>query len=451
MLAYSMTPLQQLSKLRYLVVGLGKSGFSVAAFLSRQGFDYAVQDDRELPPFKSDLLVLDANSHILHEALSTELMSQYDCVVVSPGVSVQTPLFTDLDNSKTRVIGDIELFALFNNKPVIAITGSNGKTTVTSLMGEVIQACGKKVAVGGNIGTAALELLQSDAEFIVLELSSFQLETTFSLQPVASVILNVTEDHMDRYVDFAAYTEAKQRIHHYSQCVIENRDDDLTQHASENTYSFGLSKPSNDQQFGLIESEGRVFLGFGNEPLIDTQQLKLQGQHNWANCLAVLALSKAIDLPLEHVISAIKTFTGIAHRYEFVADKNDVIWINDSKATNPGATLAALEGTERTIVLIAGGQSKQADISVLDSAVKNKVSTALLMGEDAHVFKRHWDGLCKIVLVKNMQQAVTKANQITKAGECVLLSPACASFDQYSGYESRGDDFKQQVFEVLGS
>lgn len=455
MLAYSMTSLEQLSQLRYLVVGLGKSGFSVARFLSEQNFNYAVQDDRELPPFKTDLMKVDADCNIIQRPLSTELMCDYDCVVVSPGVSIQTPMFTALNQQQTRIIGDIELFALFNDKPVIAITGSNGKTTVTTLMGEVIKNCSKSVAVGGNIGTAALDLLATDAEFVVLELSSFQLETTYSLKPVVSVILNVTEDHMDRYADFAGYAEAKQRIHSHSECVIENRQDQLTYVTSKTNdearycYSFGLSEPTEDQAFGLRKVNDCTYFAHYEDLLLDTDQLKLKGHHNWANCLAVLAMAKAIGLPLEPVIAAIKNFAGISHRYEWVATKNAVTWINDSKATNPGATLAAIEGTASPIVLIVGGQSKQADISVLNEAIKAKVKTAIVMGEDAHLFATQWQPLCDIKHVGTMSQAVALANTIAKEGDCVLLSPACASFDQYSGYEARGDDFKQCVTEVL--
>lgn len=434
----------------YLVVGLGASGFSVAEYFAHYNVNFDIQDDRETPPNLDKAKALNFKGNILQQALSTELMSQYDSVVVSPGISVQTKLFTLLDQSKTEVIGDIELFARVNDKPVVAITGSNGKTTVTAMLGEVLKACDVKTGVGGNIGEPALNLLEQDNDINVLELSSFQLETTTSLAPTISVVLNVSEDHLDRYENFDSYKDTKLSIHNNTGYCVENRDDENTYIDAEDLITFGLDLPEYDEDFGIKKVEGQHWLCQGELILLNTDDLKVKGQHNWANCLAVLAMADVLDLSLVKSLEAIADFEGIEHRYELVADINDVKWINDTKATNPGAALAAIEGTQENILLIAGGQSKQADLSVLNDAVKRKVSDAFILGEDAELFIKQWDGLTNLHRVADVKQAVHEAHEIAQANDCVLLAPACASFDQYVAYTYRGVDFKQCVKAELG-
>lgn len=436
--------------IKYLVVGLGQSGLSVAEFFAHKGIHFDVQDDRETPPNLAAVKALGTKCVILQQPLTTELMAKYDSVVVSPGISVQTKIFTLLDQTKTEVIGDIELFSRYNEKPFVAITGSNGKTTVTAMMGEVLKACDVKVGVGGNIGEAALGLLKEDNDINVLELSSFQLETTTSLAPTISVVLNVTEDHLDRYEGFDAYKKVKLSIHNNSGFCIENRNDENTYVDAEDLLTFGLDVPEYDEDFGVKEVMGQHWLCQGDAVLINTDDLKVKGQHNWANCLAVLAMADVLDLSLVKTLDALVAFEGIEHRYELVADKNSIQWINDTKATNPGATLAAINGTKENVILIAGGQSKQADLSVLNDAIKNKVSDAIVLGEDAALFIKEWQGLTNLHPVDNIKQAVQKANEIAQENDCVLLSPACASFDQYVAYSYRGTDFKQCVKQELG-
>lgn len=444
--------------LNYLVVGLGQSGFSVAEFFTQHDIQFSVQDDREEPPFLAAFKALNSGAQFINQALSSELMANYDSVVVSPGVSVQTAAFTGLAEAKTEVIGDIELFARFNTQPVVAITGSNGKTTVTSLLGAVLKACGYKAGVGGNIGTAALQLLDQQNDINVLELSSFQLETTYSLAPVVSVVLNVTEDHLDRYDNFEHYQQTKFSIHRYSGLMVINRDD-------KNSYSedsgpeedveyitFGLGEADYEDDFGVKEINGDYWLCQGDLVLINSADLKIKGKHNWANCLAVLAMADALNLDLVKTIAAMTKFEGIEHRYETVTiDNNEVTWINDSKATNPGATIAAIEGTFKPTVLIAGGQSKQADMSVLNHAIKHHIKALILLGEDAALLEAEWAGLTQTVRVENMQQAVAKASELSTKGDCVMLSPACASLDLYSNYMQRGDDFKACVKQQVGA
>ncbi len=435
------TPLNE----KYLVIGLGQSGISVAQFFAQKEIEFDVQDDRKSPPCLDLFKQLKVEASFINEALSLELMQKYEGVVVSPGVSVQSNMFANLRKGEADIIGDIELFARYNEKPVIAITGSNGKTTVTAMMGEVLKACGIQVGVGGNIGHAALGLLSEDNDFNVLELSSFQLETTASLAPTVSVVLNVSEDHMDRYDNFESYQSAKLSIHNNSGLVIFNRDDESTFYDTEEFLTFGLSEPDHEDDFGIMNINGTTWLCKGQTELIDCNDLGVKGKHNWANCLAVLAIADVLDLSLVKTIDALVAFKGINHRYECVDNRHEIVWINDSKATNPGATLAAIDDAESNIILIVGGQSKQADLSVLNAAVKQHVGAAIVMGEDADLFLAQWKGLTQLHSVDSMQQAVEKAKDLAQINDCVLLSPACASFDMYSGYEARGDDFKHWV------
>ncbi len=434
----------------YLVVGLGQSGLSVAEYFALNNIAFDLQDDREIPPNLDAFKALNVDAKLIQQPLTSKLMSQYDSIVVSPGVSVQTKEFTLLDQSKTEVIGDIELFARFNDKPVVAITGSNGKTTVTSLLGDVLKACGVKAGVGGNIGQPALSLLAENNDINVLELSSFQLETTHSLAPTISIVLNVSEDHLDRYENFDSYQQTKMTIHNHSGFCVENRDDENTFIDTADLLTFGLDEPEYDEDFGIKEVHGQTWLCQGETILINTDDLKIQGQHNWANCLAVLAMADILDLSLVKSLDALVAFKGIEHRYELVADVDGVRWINDSKATNPGAALAAIEGSPQNVLLIAGGQSKQADLSVLNDVVKNKVSDAFVIGEDAALFIKQWKGLTNLHPVENLEAAVQKAKQIAQKDDCVLLAPACASFDQFPNYAARGTAFKQLVKKELG-
>ncbi len=439
---------------RYLVVGSGQSGLSVAEYFAQNNIAFDIQDDRETPPNQDAIKALNTACRFLQQDLSAKLMSQYDSIVVSPGISIQTKEFILIDQSKTEVIGDIELFARANKKPVVAITGSNGKTTVTALMGAVLKACGVKTGIGGNIGQPALSLLAEDNDINVLELSSFQLETTSSLAPTISVVLNVSEDHLDRYENFEHYQKTKMSVHNNTGFCIENRNDENTFIDAEDLLTFGLDLPEYDEDFGIKKVGEQFWLCQGDAVLINTDDLKIRGQHNWANCLAVLAMADVLDLSLVKTLDALVAFEGIEHRYELVAEVDGIRWINDTKATNPGAALAAIEGSyegnTENVILIVGGQSKQADLSVLNDAVKHKVSDAIVLGEDAELFIKQWQGLTNLHRVDNIKAAVKKAKEIAKTNDCVLLAPACASFDQYVAYPYRGVDFKNCVKQELG-
>ncbi len=432
---------QQHEDVNYLVVGLGLTGYSVAGYLLSHGYRCRVQDSRDIPPYYQQLKTRFNDVQITSQALDAALIDWADALIVSPGLSIHLPQIQQAADMGKHIIGDIELFAQAVEKPVIAITGSNGKSTVTTLLGEMIRADGKSVGVGGNIGVPALDLLDEDFECYVLELSSYQLETTSSLSPVAAAVLNLSEDHLDRYADYAEYVQAKLHIYDGAKTCVSNFDDEATRH---NSTDIQFSPSDADADFNLMEGDG-LCLAKSGIPWLAVSELKVSGQHNWANCLAAMALADTIDISRQAIISALKNFSGIPHRSQWVADIDGVEWVNDSKATNVGAAVASIEGRSRPVILIAGGQAKDADMTVMRTVLQQHVKQVLLMGEDAERIEQAWRDVVAIERVDDMQQAVTRASQIAQGGDCVLLAPACASFDMYEKFEARGDDFADCV------
>ena len=430
-------PITQHQDQRYLVVGLGLTGYSVACYLLTRGYRCWVQDDRAEPPYRQQLTQRFAEVEIINAPLAELELDGFDCLVVSPGLSIRSDSIQQAAKSGKRIIGDIELFAEAVDKPVLAITGSNGKSTVTSLVGEMIAADGYQVGVGGNIGVPALELLEQEVDFYVLELSSFQLETTYSLRPQAATVLNISEDHMDRYHDLADYQQTKQSIYRHAGTCISNADDALTRFA-DNDIRFSLSDSS--VQYSVTDSVPPM-LAINGRGLISTAELKLKGRHNWANCLAALALAQTVGISEQAMIEALRNFPGLAHRSQWVAQRNGVVWINDSKATNPGATQAAIQGLDEPVILLAGGQSKGADMQSLCATLERQVKTALVFGADAGQMLADWQGCTELEQVNDLAEAVQRASEIALVGDIVLLSPACASFDMYSGFAERGEHF----------
>ena len=437
---------QQHEDLNYLVVGLGLTGFSVASYLVAQGYRCKVQDNRDIPPYLKQLETRFPTLEIKRQQLDDDLIAWADVLVVSPGLSIHHSQIRQAAELGKRIIGDVELFAQVADKPVVAITGSNGKSTVTRLLGDMIDCDGKRAGVGGNIGTPALDLLEKSVDFYVLELSSYQLETTYSLQPKAAVVLNISEDHLDRYQSYTDYIQAKLRIYQNASTCISNKDDETTQHDAKDI-TFSLN-PEQDADFGLIYDE-KVWLGYRGERWLDVAELKISGRHNWANCLAAMALAQQLGLTMPSIIKAMKQFPGIPHRSQWVAEVDGVEWINDSKATNVGAARASIEGRDRPVILIAGGQSKNADMHALYPVLKQRVKLVLLMGVDADLIEEAWSGSTRIERVDSMNCAVARAYGQAEPGDCVLLAPACASFDMYEKFEARGDDFMQQVQGLL--
>lgn len=445
-----------LSHKRVLVVGLGKTGFSCARFLCEHGLEVAVTDSREHPPALNDLQQAYPDIAVFVGGFNPEAFKRATCLIVSPGISLREPLIAEARVRGAEIVGDIELFARNVNAPVVAITGSNGKSTVTSLVGEMAEKANLDVRVGGNIGIPALELLHAPIpDLYVLELSSFQLETTESLDAKAAAILNISEDHMDRYDDLSDYAAAKAKIFFGSGTLVVNLDDARVMatvklmRQGRSLTGFTLEQPA-EKQFGLRLKDNDEWLCFADEYLVAVNDLKIKGRHNIANALAALALGKEANLPFDAMIKALKNFPGLPHRSQWVAEKNNINWYNDSKATNVGAALAAISGiSANRIILIAGGQAKGQSFSPLQDVVRDKVSHLLLLGEDAEFIKNELENTTEISFVKDLVEAVNKANLIANPGDVVLLSPACASFDMFSGYEQRGEKFIEAVTEVL--
>ena len=438
-----------------VVLGLGASGFSSARYLAKQNITVEVQDSRERPPFRSALGDSCPEVAVRCGGFSSRCLDEADLLVVSPGISILEPIVQEAMAREIEVVGDIELFARVCPAPVVAITGSNGKTTVTTLVGKMLEAAGAVVRVGGNIGNPALDLLgDAAADIYVLELSSFQLETTRSLRPKASVILNVSADHMDRYSDLAAYARAKRRILDNAEVVVLNRDDPISGNFSvaEGTrrISFGLNAPATQDDYGILSDASGEWLACGGTKLAKVESLAMAGRHNVSNALAALALVASAGYPPDReILTALASFAGLPHRCEPVLEKEGILWINDSKSTNPGAAIAALSGMERPVVLIAGGQSKGADFESLANAIQRYARQVLLIGEDRMQLAAAIEDRVPVTLADDLAHAIRLAARWAQRGDAVLLSPACASFDMFKNFEDRGDTFRRLVEELI--
>jgi UDP-N-acetylmuramoylalanine--D-glutamate ligase len=438
---------------RTLVVGLGETGLSVARFLSRHGVPVAIVDSREQPPALQRLRTeLPADVALFLGEFNAEAFERAQQIVISPGVSMQEPEIAAAVARQVPVIGDIELFAQTATAPVIAVTGSNGKSTVVTLLGAMARRAALDVRVGGNIGTPALDLIRDEEpDLYVLELSSFQLETVRSLRPQAAVVLNVSADHMDRYHDLQAYAAAKQSIFRQAALQVFNLDDPVVDSLVNRAcphVGFTCRQPA-DNNYGLAEIDGATWLVRGESRILPASAICMTGQHNLTNALAALALGEAAGIPLDKMIETLAEFQGLPHRMQFVAEQGGVRWFNDSKGTNVGATLAAIEGFDEQLVLIAGGDGKGANFTPLAAAMQRKGRGVVLIGKDAALLEAVLQGVVPVSHAEDMQQAVRLAAEMSRPGDCVLLSPACASTDMYRNFEMRGDVFAQAVQEYL--
>ena len=434
-----------------IVVGLGKSGMSVVRFLAQQGVSFAVADTRENPPELATLSRDYPQVEVRCGELDVDFLCRADELYVSPGLALATPALQAAAARGVKLSGDIDLFARNAKAPIVAISGSNAKSTVTTLVGEMAAAAGKRVAVGGNLGTPALDLLNDDIELYVMELSSFQLETTNHLGAEVATVLNVSEDHMDRYSGLPAYHLAKHRIFRGAKQVVVNRQDALTRPLMSEglpCWTFGLSAPD-FKAFGLREENGEKYLAFEFQNLMPVRELKVRGAHNQANALAALALGHAVGLPFDAMLSSLRNFTGLEHRCQWVRELDGVSYYNDSKATNVGAALAAIDGLgadmEGKLVLIAGGDGKGADFSGLRDSVAKHCRAVVLMGRDADLIAAAvGDGVPR-VRADSLDDAIVQSRELAQSGDAVLLSPACASFDMFKNYEERGQLFARAV------
>lgn len=435
-----------------LIVGLGKTGLSCARHLSSRGVPLAVTDSRELPPALEQLREELPDAALFLGGFNADAFSAAERLIVSPGVSLNEPLIQQAIAQGVSVLGDIELFCQVVDAPYVAITGSNGKSTVTSLLGEMAAAQLGRVKVGGNLGQPALDLLDEKADLYVLELSSFQLETTSSLKPVAATVLNLVPDHLDRYPDFHSYVEAKRKVYLNTATGVFNRDDDSVMAmcgGNENSLFYSLGEPA-ENEFGVRNHQGQSWLALGEKPLLPVSELLIQGSHNQANALAALALGTALNLSMDGMLGTLKQFRGMPHRTQFVRERRAVRWYNDSKGTNPGACIAALQGLhsgidESRIVLIAGGEGKGADFSVLAPVVAQTARCVILFGRDARIIEQALGMEVPVFQARDLAAAVTLAGEKALPGDSVLLSPACASFDMFRNYEQRGEQFIELV------
>ena len=430
-----------------LVVGLGVTGLSVVRHLHNLGEAVVVADSRDIPPALNDFKQSFPDIPLHTGKFDKKLFTKAHRIVVSPGVPLTEPALKLALEKGIEITGDIDLFANEVAAPVVAITGSNGKSTVTTLVALMARKAGLNVAAGGNIGVPALELLEDPKDLYVLELSSFQLETLNRLPMASAVVLNISADHMDRYPDVAAYAMSKQAIYRDTEHAVVNRDDSVVSRmlpASRASIGFTLGRPIAGD-FGLCVDNGVEYLCTQNENLIETAALKVRGRHNLANALAALAIGQSIGLPMPAMLEALMEFTGLPHRTQWVAEINGVSWFNDSKGTNVGATLAAIEGLPGKHVLIAGGQGKGADFNLLRDVAEKRLRAVVLIGADADKIAAAIDGVVPVKFADGMEDAVNRAATLAQAGDNVLLSPACASFDMYQGFEQRGEAFIQAV------
>ena len=435
-----------------VIIGLGLTGLSCVDFFLAQNVTPRVMDTRATPP-GLDKLPETVERYV--GSLNEDWLMAADLIVASPGIALAHPALSRAADAGIEIVGDIELFCREAQAPIVAITGSNAKSTVTTLVGEMAVAAGKRVAVGGNLGTPALQLLDNDPELIVLELSSFQLETTSNLNAAVAVVLNMSEDHLDRHGNMLGYHQAKHRIFQGCQRYVVNRDDSLTRPLiSDNTpcVSFGLNAPDM-QQFGVLrDTDGTPWLARGRERLMKASLMKIKGNHNIANALAALAIGEAVGLPLASMLDTLQVFGGLPHRCQFVAEQAGVSFYNDSKGTNVGATLAAIEGLgaalapqQQRLVVILGGVGKGQDFQPLRPALQRYARAVVLIGEDADKISTAIGDEIAQVHAPTLAVAIDRARSLAHVGDAVLFSPACASFDMFLNYEERGQQFMALV------
>jgi UDP-N-acetylmuramoylalanine--D-glutamate ligase len=438
-----------------VVVGIGKTGASCLRYLSKRGVAVSATDTRRAPPGLAELGGLANSLDLRLGGFDLSLLEGASQLLMSPGVSLDEPIALAARERGIEVLGDVELFARYVHAPVIGITGTNGKSTVTSLVAHMAAAAGRSVLAGGNLGVPALDLLeQPTPDLYVLELSSYQLETTSSLRLQAAVVLNVSADHMDRYPSVAAYARAKSRIFSKAVTVVLNADDPLVcampRAQAVRTLTFSVENP--DADFSLLREGSTLRLAHGGVGLLDTGRMKISGLHNAANALAALALGEAVGLPMPAMLGALESFPGLPHRSQWIADAAGVRYVDDSKGTNVGATIAAVAGTPGPLVMIAGGEGKGQDFTPLAPAFRGKVRHVVLIGRDAPALAAALKGVCATQSIApmqdaeaSMQAAVAAAARAAQPGDTVLLSPACASFDMFRDYGHRGNAFAAAV------
>lgn len=435
----------------YVSIGLGLSGLSVARYLYRENMKFTILDTRDTPPGIDECKIEMPEIEIYTGGFHEELLQRATTLVVSQGIDFNEPAIQACKARGVDVIGDVELFARVATQPIIAITGTNGKSTVTALVHEMAQQAGINSAIGGNFGVPVLDLLKDgEPDLYVLELSSFQLETTYSLTPKIAALLNITYDHMDRYKEFEDYVAAKKRIYENAEVVIYNADEPLTTPEAlvKNQVAFAASI-DHDAEFYLRQKNESFYLMRNDEKIIDAEEILIKGQHNWLNGLAACAIASYVNIPVDAIARALKIFPGLAHRCEFVSEQDGVVWYNDSKATNVSAAVAAINGlslhNQGDMIVIVGGQAKDNEFGELKQPIKEHVKLLITLGDAREVIHEQLHDIVETQFADDLSHAVAIARERAKAGDIVLLAPACTSYDMFKNFEERGDVFKNLV------
>ncbi len=430
-----------------LVLGLGTTGFSIARFLTTQKINFKVADSRQTPALLESFELDFPDVEIVLGDWNRDILSEVDEIFISPGIAQHESIVIWAREKNIEITSDIELFSRFAQAPIIGITGTNGKSTVTQLLGEMALASGKKTAIGGNIGKPALDCLNDDIEFYMLELSSYQLDYTKKLDLLTGVVLNITPDHLDRYDNFEHYASSKLSLYRYCEDLVINIDEPLIP-AKASAIHFGMDMPKSDQDFGTVTCHGSCYFLKGDDVLLGVDEMQLIGEHNVVNILAALTLGDQIGLDVSKMTDCIKTFKGLEHRLEWVAQQRGIEFYNDSKATNALSSITAIKALvnkHENIVLIAGGIAKDESYKDLFELIDRDVVAVVLIGESAVMFE-HGIGSAQTIQAKDMIQAVSLAKGMINNG-VVLLSPGCASFDMFDNFEHRGNAFKQTVLD----
>lgn len=443
------------SSAQRVVVGLGATGLSVARYLAHRGERFAVVDTRAEPPGLAQLRRELPGISVFAGEIPQSLLNAASELIVSPGLAPDLPFLLEAEAAGAAIRGDVDLFARAARAPVVGITGSNAKSTVTALVGAMAAAAGMKVGVGGNLGTPALDLLADDRELYILELSSFQLERSGSLDLAVACVLNLSADHLDRHGNLQRYHQAKHRIFRGCRHAVVNSDDPLTIPPGGDgmqVSAWRLREPDLHGYGVHRDDQGVEWLARGFDNLLPVSEIALAGRHNLANALAAVAIAHSAGLPTAAVLHGLRHFRGLPHRCQLVAERGGVRWIDDSKATNVGAARAAIEGMGRgrNLVLIAGGRGKGGDYTALVGPVSAHCKALLLIGETAGRLARDLGDAVSVQHCTSLRQAVQLAASLAVAGDCVLLSPACASFDMFRDYAQRGDEFAAAVRDLPG-
>ncbi len=447
-----MQNLSQLQNKRIVVLGLGLTGMSFVRFLSAQAFDFAVMDSRENVVDTDLFNHLYPNTQLVQGRWDTAAIAQAEILLVSPGIDLNIAEISNFISPTCQVWGDVELYCQVTQTPTVAVTGSNGKSTVVSLLDHIGRQLGYKTQLGGNVGVPVLDTIAEQPELLILELSSFQLETMTSMKAIAATMLNLSDDHLDRHQTIDNYGQIKRRIYQQCEVAIYNRDDSQTfvdEAAAKpvQMLSIGSDKPAMGE-FGLDNCEGETWLFYGVTPLIALKELPIAGLHNALNCLAALALGHSVGWTITDMVTALGTFTGLPHRCQVVPSQDGILWINDSKATNVGACIAAIKGLApsldgaQQLILIAGGEGKGADFTDLKKPLFEYVDHLITLGKDGQKIATLHDNAER---VSTIEEAVISAKHLAKNGDIVLLSPACASIDMFKNFVERGEAFVKAV------